>query len=74
MDRHAGEIIEGIYASTEGADDVALVNHVLDEVREELAKACEAYALAYPDDKSYRRACHSCATMIRGRMSSATTD
>jgi hypothetical protein len=35
MDRHVGEIIEGIYASTEGDDDVALVTRVLNEVRAE---------------------------------------
>lgn len=33
MDRYAGEIIEGIYASMEGAADVALVERVLDDVR-----------------------------------------
>ena len=35
MDRHVGEIIEGIYASDEGDQDVALVCRVLDEVRAE---------------------------------------
>jgi len=34
MDQYAGAIIEGIYASTEGEADVALVTRVLAEVRE----------------------------------------
>jgi hypothetical protein len=39
MDRHASAIIEGIYASTEGAADVALVERVLADVRLEVEQA-----------------------------------
>jgi hypothetical protein len=51
---------------------VEALHEARDAALEEVAKGCDAYAIAYPGDERYARACRSCATLIRGRMSRAS--